>query len=33
MVTALEDLVAKTAAQVSLTLEECIGELEEETRR
>lgn len=33
MVTALEDLVAKTAAQVSLTLEECIGELEGETRR
>lgn len=27
MVTALEDLVAQTATQVCLTLEECIGEL------
>lgn len=28
MVTALEDLVAQTAAQVGLTLEECTGELQ-----
>ena len=27
MVTALEDLIAQTATQVCLTLEECIGEL------
>ena len=30
MVTTLEDLIAKTATQVRLTLEECTGELQKE---
>lgn len=32
MVTALEDLIAQTAAQVCLTLEECTGELQEKMK-
>lgn len=32
MVTALEDLVAQTATQVCLTLEECTGKLEKDMK-